>query len=623
MKKKKTFAVLLAAALLAAGGTDAALADHNTFGTYHWGAQPELHYSFESWLGAEQDYVLDFVGDEGWYSIAEPYWLTSVWKETKYKNKLILSIPMLPKLEGVSLESGANGDYDGWFRLLAQHLINMGMEDTVIRIGWEMNGGWYKWAAAGHEADYAVYFANIVTAMRSVEGGNFRFFWNPAIGWLSADTEKCYPGDDYVDYIGLDVYDECWEDDTYPIPEGASEVESLRRRAKAFISLKNRTWGLNWLTDFARAHNKKVIIGEWGTDIRSDSHGGGDNPFFVQWMHDWFVDNEDVIYAHMYFDVTAPDGDHKLSGETTQFPNAALKFKQLWGNAPAEGTEPEEKPAEYIVNENFDAATAGALPSSWKPWMQNGGISEVCEMPGGRYYPAGYTIYKDNDAVFAKTVNAEDGDRILTAVYDADGRLLGLSCDTADNDSYNHFDTSRLIIPEGGEYAKAFIWNDMNPRTVSGCIRTDELTSADKCIRLTGVTGANMEAKAKKEFTAQSGKVTVESMIRVDGTGTLNGPVIGSSGGTTAVAVQIMGDREIIHSPGGVWKSIYPNSAGREYSIKVVIDTDTDTYDLYIDGNKIAENEALQNAVADIAFVSYDFKTAGIAYIDDVRVYKN
>lgn len=322
-----------AALCMACSSFICAFADHNTIGSYHWGANPENHYNFENWLGREQQYVLDFEGKETWYSIAEPYWLTSVWKNTKYKDKIILSVPMLPDSPSdTSLAAGANGDYDKYFVQLAQHLVNADMPNTIIRPGWEMNGNWYKWSACNsNEESFAKYFSNIVTAMRSVPGQNFTFLWNPAIGAVGADTEKCYPGDSYVDYVGLDVYDESWAGDTYPIPAGASEAETLRRRQNAWDNTLTRKWGLNWLSSFAEEHNKQIIIGEWGANIRDDGHSGGDNAYFIQWMHDWLEYMDDSVFAHVYFDVTAPDGDHALSETGTHFPDAAEKFRTLWG----------------------------------------------------------------------------------------------------------------------------------------------------------------------------------------------------------------------------------------------------------------------------------------------------
>ena len=616
---KKMVSACLAAVIIFSA-VSGVLANHDKIGSYQWGAQPELHRNFEAYLGRNEDFVLEFAGDESWWSIAEPYWLTSVWKQTEYKDKLILSVPLLPKINDVSLEKGAAGEYDGWFKLLAQHLIQNNLEHSVIRLGWEMNGGWYKWSASGKEVEFAQYFRNVVEAMRSVAGGDFKFFWNPALGWISANTESCYPGDDYVDYIGLDVYDQCWADDTYPIPDGASSTEMERRRAKAFVNLKTCTWGLNWLTAFGRTHEKQVLIGEWGTDIREDGYGGGDNPMFVKLMHDWMEDNEDIIAGSVYFDVTASDGDHCLSSDDTAFPNSSQIFQYLWGNG--EAPREEQEPDEYILYEDLNDISVGELPSDskWVKWTAGGGKSEFVYAPFGAYYTAGSILFMENGKVVAGCINAADDDVLYTALYDENGNLLRLDKATVKNDAYGQF-MGNALPSDGAVFAKSFIWREMQSVGKGASAKVPELLPANRCIRLTGINAAGMQAKAKRSFTALDGKITIVSKVRVD-KGVLNGPYIGDSSNTPAVAVQIFADKEIIHSPGGEWKSAYPCNAGRAYEIKLVIDTSSDTYDLYIDGHRVEEGAPLRYKLADVSFISYTLEAEGVAYVDNLKIYR-
>ena len=137
--------------------------------------------------------------------------------------------------------------------------------------------------------------------MKSVKGQNFKFFWNPAYGEQSADAEKkCYPGDDYVDYVGIDIYDECWADDTYPIPDGADEAEIMRRWQNAIDYHQERKYGLNWIGILQGSMKKLIIIGEWGVNNRPDKHSGGDDPYFIDMMHDWLEKNNDLIFCHVF-----------------------------------------------------------------------------------------------------------------------------------------------------------------------------------------------------------------------------------------------------------------------------------------------------------------------------------
>ena len=63
------------------------------------------------------------------------------------------------------------------------------------------------------EADFGGYFDQIVTAMRSVAGEKFQFVWNPDVGAFAEagyNVTLAYPGNAYVNVIGVDAYDETW-----------------------------------------------------------------------------------------------------------------------------------------------------------------------------------------------------------------------------------------------------------------------------------------------------------------------------------------------------------------------------------------------------------------------------
>ena len=137
------------------------------------------------------------------------------------------------------LTAGAMGKFDHYFQTVATNIVKAGFPTSIIRPGWEFNGGWFPWAAHGCASAYAKYFANIVTTMRAVPGSHFTFEWNPTRGDLAVgDLANYYPGDAYVDYVGLDVYDV--ESQVYP-------------GAKAeFGHMQTQAFGLDWLVLFRR-----------------------------------------------------------------------------------------------------------------------------------------------------------------------------------------------------------------------------------------------------------------------------------------------------------------------------------------------------------------------------------
>lgn len=282
-----------------------------TLGVYRGARNVSGVQGFESWLGRPVNHVVDFIAGDSWSAIESPTWWTSGWSGTGHQVEF--SIPIIPSTGG-TLRSGASGDYNSHFVALAHNLVDNGQANATLRLGWEFNGGWYKWSAASDPASFAAYWRQIVSAMRSVPGQNFQFDWCPTLGKASVAPDRAYPGDAYVDYIGADVYDNSW----------IANYQDPTARWNDFVT---QPFGLQWQSDFAAAHGKPTTFPEWGLAIRSDGHGGGDDPYFIQQMYNW-ISTHDVAHAD-YFEYDAPDGRHSLMNG--QFPNAAAKFQALFG----------------------------------------------------------------------------------------------------------------------------------------------------------------------------------------------------------------------------------------------------------------------------------------------------
>jgi hypothetical protein len=268
--------------------------------------------AFETWIGRRVDRVVDFLDARSWAAmISSAKWIAQCWQ--KQGNKLALSVPMLTKDKSATLADGARGDLDHHFREVGRILVALGHADSILRIGWEFNGGWYPWAAATDPESFVAFWRRIVTTMRSVPGSQFRFDWNPTIGMVKINPERVYPGDDVVDIIGLDVYNQSWH------PRRGNPAVRWDEKV-------NGAYGLKWHRDFAKAHDKPRSFPEWGTGTRKDGHGFGDDPAFVKNMHEWIA-ADDVVY-HGYWDYRAPDFNAELS--TGQFPEAAAQFQALF-----------------------------------------------------------------------------------------------------------------------------------------------------------------------------------------------------------------------------------------------------------------------------------------------------
>ncbi|MDA3797734.1 MAG: glycosyl hydrolase [Kiritimatiellae bacterium] len=324
---------------------------------YRWAAPkgPFQVDTFAKWIDRPEVWGEDFFAQDTWDNISSPGWLLWPWQnwlKVQQGRQVLLSVPMLPGAwdrsgpqkgtdanKPVSLANGAKGNYNHYFRILAEDLVKREMVDKVIiRLGWEFNGGWYTWRAKDDTKSWAEYWRQIVTTMQKVKGcEKLRFCWNPALTWQQFPATQAYPGDKYVDIIGLDVYDESWGKDTYPFPANASKEEILTRQKRTWDTVTyGGSFGLRDWAEFARQHKKPMAICEWGVNKRNDGHGGLDNPYFVEQMYKFMTDPTNNVIIQCYFDVEAGDGKHQLSkganeNHQTLFPKSAKKYLELFG----------------------------------------------------------------------------------------------------------------------------------------------------------------------------------------------------------------------------------------------------------------------------------------------------
>jgi len=131
----------------------------------------------------------------------------------------------------------------------------------VIVLGWEMNGTTYTHRCGPDPVAWKAYWKRIVTAMRSVSGQEFRFDFAPSRGRDAVPWTECYPGDDVVDIIGMDSYDQ--------------------PPARTFDEQVNEPYGLQKHVDFAAEHGKPISFPEWGL------FRNGDNPRYMRRMLEW------------------------------------------------------------------------------------------------------------------------------------------------------------------------------------------------------------------------------------------------------------------------------------------------------------------------------------------------
>ncbi|CAM5248726.1 glycoside hydrolase family 26 protein [Streptomyces avidinii] len=260
-------------------GSDIAMGAYLDYGPPGVARIPHL----SSWLGGKEIRVGhtylpgdSWAGIEGRVSFLDDW---AEWRQEEDDRMFVLNVPMQERNEArvpdyrvaQLIRAGAQGRYDRHFRELGERLVELGVPDTVIVLGWEMNGVTYTHRCAPDPENWKAYWRRIVNTMRAVPGQKFKFDFAPnrgtdAIGWT-----KCYPGDDVVDVIGMDSYD-----------QGPGQD---------FDDQITQPYGLRHHVDFAKAHGKPVSYPEWGLFRR------GDNPEYVRRMLKWIQQHKPLYHT--------------------------------------------------------------------------------------------------------------------------------------------------------------------------------------------------------------------------------------------------------------------------------------------------------------------------------------
>ena len=164
---------------LALPGAAGATCPRRALGIYRGGLNVHGARAFESWLGRDIGYAMDFLPGTNWSQLEHPSEWVRRWSFSGYR--IIFSVPMIPD-SGGSLAEGAAGHYNDHFRKIAQILVAHHKAHARLRLGWEFNGDWFRWSAQQHPRQFAVYWTRIVRTMRSVPNAHFRFDWSPSAG---------------------------------------------------------------------------------------------------------------------------------------------------------------------------------------------------------------------------------------------------------------------------------------------------------------------------------------------------------------------------------------------------------------------------------------------------------
>jgi hypothetical protein len=276
--------------------------------------------SFGDWRGTPVDAATMYPEAHSWQSIHDSRWHVTTYNG--FDGVLTYGLPMLPDEGNGDFGSIIAGSHDWVYKKVARDLVKASRGRTVVRIGWEANGDWFRWAAsAATAAQYVAAYRHIAVVLRSV-APDLIIDFDIACGTvlhgqrnrLDALT-KLYPGDDVVDLVGCDTYD-WYHTKAYDEASWLSSVQP----ADAV--------GIQDVANFARTHAKGLSIPEWG--LASPSEGGaGDNPFYLSQMWSFFVANSDILVVENYFSEPTTSIANSI-WKPDQNPKSSAVYVQLW-----------------------------------------------------------------------------------------------------------------------------------------------------------------------------------------------------------------------------------------------------------------------------------------------------
>lgn len=278
----------------------------------HAGNEVQDYADFGAWRGRSVDLAHLFPDRLGGFQdLVTPAWPVDMMEA--FSGRLVLSLPLYPESEGNNQDCAA-GLYDAEWQKLGTFLVERGRSETIIRLGWGLNDNDHAWRADADVTDWIACFRRVALAIRSTDAA-VRIEWSfneqgpPQI--TNEDPYAAYPGDDVVDYVGMELFDH------YPAVESDTVWE---QRCSG-------PTGLCTLFDFARDHGKTASVTEWGL-VSCGEQAGGDNPFFIQKVVETFAEHADVLGFEAYFEDGNLDVCSKL--DDARHANAAERYRLLY-----------------------------------------------------------------------------------------------------------------------------------------------------------------------------------------------------------------------------------------------------------------------------------------------------
>ncbi|MGN0396290.1 MAG: glycosyl hydrolase [Coprococcus sp.] len=154
-----------------------------------------------------------------------------------------------------------NAQFTAYLDIIAEYAKGLGDIPVLFRPFHENDGGWFWWGAASTDKQTYIAMYRYMEDYLEAQGvHNFIYVYSPG-GPVTSEAKYLdrYPGDDYVDVIGFDYYDDY---NSYPAEYSESFIENLEKTCTVVKSIADKK-------------NKVAAISETGARVMKQD--GSDN----------------------------------------------------------------------------------------------------------------------------------------------------------------------------------------------------------------------------------------------------------------------------------------------------------------------------------------------------------
>ncbi|WP_159994658.1 glycoside hydrolase family 26 protein [Roseomonas sp. 18066] len=302
------------------------------------------------------------------------------------------AVPMITwESLNLSLEQIANGSQDNYIRGWANQISSYG-STVLLRLNHEFNGDYYPWSGAQNGNDPAAYVAawrHVVDVFNAQGVTNARFVWSPNYKGTpstpepSRDMVNYYPGDAYVDFVGVSGYN--WGND----PQNGTGWTDAAAIYTTFLQQVS-----------ALAPDKPVLVSEIGTSPDYDGNSA------AQWIRDAFdvLDGFDQVKGVVWFNDLAyhrADGmDFRVAASPGEWGVVPGSRSVAFGESAADWV---EQPGLHVFTQSLNGVRVDSAGS--RVTLTGAGLDTTLEGQGLRL-------------VFANgTLQDRDGDPLIDSIH--------------------------------------------------------------------------------------------------------------------------------------------------------------------------------------------------------------